>query len=202
MANLACPNDRSACVPMLIRFPLLVIASVRSPRSRDAGLTLVEVMVTLAVIIIMLAVGIPSADTLVGRNRLANQTNDFVSTLVLARSEAVKRRMPVAICSSTDQATCSDSTDWSTGWIVFTDGSGEGGTLDATDELIFAHGDLTGNSSFTSTANSISYRTNGNLSTAASPVFTLTGSNCASIKRRTITVMPPGYSTLQKTTCS
>lgn len=157
---------------------------------------------TMAVITITLGVGIPLSDSLVSNNRIVTQANDFVGTLVLARSEAVKRRVPVSICASIDQATCADSTDWSTGWIVFSDNSGIGGQLDGTDALIHTHEALSGSNNFTSSTSAVRYRRNGSLATTVGSVFTLEGAICNANGKRIITVMPSGYSSLDRAACS
>ncbi len=89
-----------------------------------AGFTLIELMVTIALAAIILTQAVPSFNSLVQNNRLISQKNEFISTLNLARSEALKRATRVTVCASTDQATC-DTTDWEQGWIVFSDRNGD-----------------------------------------------------------------------------
>ena len=86
------------------------------------GFTLVELLVTLTIAAILLAVGVPSFRTVIQNNRLITGTNDLVSVLNFARSEAVTRGIRVTVCKSSDQATCDTSSNgWEQGWIVFTD---------------------------------------------------------------------------------
>ena len=85
------------------------------------GFTLIELMVTLAVGIILLAIGIPSFMNMMSSNQTTGYANDLVGAIRYARSEAVKRAADVAICASnSDQTACSGS-DWNNGWVVFTD---------------------------------------------------------------------------------
>jgi type IV fimbrial biogenesis protein FimT len=93
---------------------------------------MIELMLTITVMSILLAVAIPSFLDTVRRNRLVAQNNEFVSSLNLARSEALKRSGSVSVCASVDQATCSGDTNWSTGWIVFNDPNANG-TLEVAD---------------------------------------------------------------------
>jgi type IV fimbrial biogenesis protein FimT len=102
----------------------------------NSGFTLVELMITLAVGLILLATGIPGASTLIANNRMTATTNDLVTHLQYARSESIKRQMPVSVCSSGDGDICADSNEWGTGWIVFTDASGSAGNLDGSDQLL------------------------------------------------------------------
>lgn len=74
--------------------------------NRQAGFTLVELMVTVAIAAILLGVGVPSFRTLIENNRIAAASNDVVTALQYARSEAVKRGVFVDVCGTADQATC------------------------------------------------------------------------------------------------
>lgn len=68
------------------------------------GFTIVELMLTLAVAAVILSLGVPSFQGLVERNQLTSGINQFVSSLTLTRSEAVKRNQRVSLCSSSDGA--------------------------------------------------------------------------------------------------
>ena len=68
-----------------------------------------------------MALAVPSFRDFMQNNRAAEEANALVGALALARNEAVTRGVPVSVCSSTDNETCADDQDWTTGWIVFTD---------------------------------------------------------------------------------
>ena len=86
----------------------------------QTGLTLIEVLVTLAVAAILIVVAIPSFQNMTKSNRLTTSVNDLVYALNLARSEALKSGS-ASVCPSNDQQTCSDNGSWTDGWIVFSD---------------------------------------------------------------------------------
>jgi type IV fimbrial biogenesis protein FimT len=68
------------------------------PDSRsNRGFTVLELMVTLAVAGVLVTVGIPGFTEIVRNNRVTAQTNELVSTLNLARTEAVKRGRNVQV---------------------------------------------------------------------------------------------------------
>jgi len=92
------------------------------------GLTLVELLVTLAVLAIVIAIGIPSLNRYAESNRSASQTNLIVGTLASARSEAIKRGVDVTICASKNPTTAPgcDTAQWELGWIVFADNDQDG----------------------------------------------------------------------------
>ncbi|MCR6495833.1 GspH/FimT family pseudopilin [Thermomonas sp. S9] len=81
------------------------------------GFTLVELMVTVSVIAILAVVAVPGMTALINSSRLNGQSEEMLSSLQLARAEAVRRNARVTVCPSTDGSTCTSSTSW-TQWIV------------------------------------------------------------------------------------
>jgi type IV fimbrial biogenesis protein FimT len=91
--------------------------------NKQKGLTLIELMVTLAVAIVLIAVGIPLFSGVADNNRATAQVNALSSALQLARSEAVKTGNRATVCpkGDTDPADldCGDQNDWANGWMVY-----------------------------------------------------------------------------------
>ena len=90
----------------------------------QSGLTLIELMVTVVVIGVLLAVAGPSFMSAIKDNRRTTYINELVSSLNLARSEAVKSNSTVAICPSSDGAACAGD-NYDSGWIVFRNVNGD-----------------------------------------------------------------------------
>jgi len=107
------------------------------------GLTLIELMVTLAVFAIITALAFPGFRLYQQNSNRVSQINGLVSTFNLARSEAVKRSQQVIVCASADQANCSNSIDWTTGWIAVID-SDNSNAQDGAEAAFYAHGRLSG----------------------------------------------------------
>lgn len=91
-----------------------------------SGFTLLDLLTTLTVLGILIAVGIPGFASIIRNNRITAHSNELVTALTFARSEAMKRGDIVTTCASTDGDTCAGSDDWSTGWIVFVDANADG----------------------------------------------------------------------------
>ena len=88
---------------------------------KNSGFTLIELMITLFIVGILLAVGVPSMRTFLQNNQLIATTNELVSAIHIARSEALKLNKKVTICVSADGKSCVSSEKWAQGWIVFVD---------------------------------------------------------------------------------
>jgi len=80
-------------------------------QGRSGGFTLIELMITIAVLAVVLAIAVPSFQGMINRNRLVASGNEVVAALQLARMEAVRRNSRVELCPSTNGTACSGS-DW------------------------------------------------------------------------------------------
>jgi len=92
-------------------------------KDAEEGFTLIELMITLAIMIILMAVAIPSFNETMLGGKLTSNANDLVASLNKARGEAIKRNSTVTLCASTCPAasatcTCAAGGEWDQGWIV------------------------------------------------------------------------------------
>lgn len=92
-------------------------------RAGEAGFTLIELMVTVAVLAILLAIAFPSFTALVNSNRLTGNANALVAALQHARSEAVSRNASIVVCRSVNGTTCATGAQWN-GWITIVETGG------------------------------------------------------------------------------
>lgn len=90
---------------------------------RMQGVTLVELMIALVMVSILVAMAAPSLKEFAERNRVTAATNQMLSYLNLARSEAAKRNYNVVLCIRNTEGTGCDTgaTDYSQGVLVFVD---------------------------------------------------------------------------------
>ncbi|WP_456418113.1 GspH/FimT family pseudopilin [Thiolapillus sp.] len=89
------------------------------------GFTLVELLITILVIAILLSLAAPSFRSLLDRNAATATANDILSSILLARSEAIKREQPVIFSGSADFSTWQVAAD--------TDNNGSG------DDIVVEH---------------------------------------------------------------
>lgn len=92
--------------------------AAREPmRTGRRGFTLVETMLILAILLILLAAGIPDFRRLIQAQRLTVTVNEFFAAVMLTRSEAIRRGAPVDLVPAA-------AADWTAGWIVLVDANG------------------------------------------------------------------------------
>ncbi len=171
---------------------------------QQQGLTLVELIVTLAISSILLAIAIPGYANFMNFNRLVAVTNDLASSLQLARSEAIRRSSRVTVCKSSNpmdtSPDCDSNANWQQGWLVFVDG-GTRGVVDVGDPILRVHGgvDKVGitASNFSAYA---SYLPSGS-SQGPSGLGNGSWSICLAGSRRSIIVNTIGRMRIAKSTC-
>lgn len=78
------------------------------------GFTLVEMITTVLILAILAAIGIPAYGNFVAGQRIKTASFDVMSTLMFARSEALKRNANVTV-------TPVSGTNWANGWSVTSD---------------------------------------------------------------------------------
>ncbi|MGY0559145.1 GspH/FimT family pseudopilin [Luteimonas sp. A277] len=88
---------------------------------KEVGLTLVELVTTMAVLAITLSIAVPSFAALLQSNRETTTYHLLTTSLASARLSAVKDNAPVTVCPSTDGRRCRNDTIWSDGWIIYRD---------------------------------------------------------------------------------
>lgn len=147
------------------------------------GFTLLELMVTIAVVAILATVGVPGFRDLIQNNRVTTQTNEIVNALAFARTEAIKRGRAVEV----------DIVDGNPGWsatVAFAETDGEVlRVFDRTRSGILIDGPV-----------KITFAPTGS-ATAAGSVFLQPGPGCSGEKRRQVQVGLSGQITTSRLNC-
>lgn len=102
---------------------------------KSLGYTLIELMAMLAVVSVLVSIGLPMMKVFFDSNRMISNSNDLVAGLNIARSEAIKQQIRVTLCQSDDTASCTGSSQWEDGWIVFQDPNGNA-TVDGGERIL------------------------------------------------------------------
>lgn len=106
---------------------------------KPKGFTLTELLVALSLLTVLAAFALPSFRSLLGGSEMTATANTLVHSLQLARSEAIKRSQPVALCTSNDSlnvaAVCDAGASYQQGWIVYVDDN-INGSRDAGEALL------------------------------------------------------------------
>ncbi|MDE1464091.1 GspH/FimT family pseudopilin [Spartinivicinus poritis] len=93
---------------------------------KTTGFTLIELMVTIAVLAIIAGIGIPSMSNFIDNNRMNSAKDRLAAAISLARSDAITNNTITFICGlkTADASECSDTGEWKFGWMVFSDKNG------------------------------------------------------------------------------
>lgn len=80
---------------------------------RVKGFTLIELMITIAILGVIVGLAAPAMGDFLVRQRVSSQASELMLALAFARSEAVKSNSSIAVIPATNS-----STGWSDGWCV------------------------------------------------------------------------------------
>ncbi|MBK6727807.1 MAG: GspH/FimT family pseudopilin [Xanthomonadales bacterium] len=119
----------------------LLALAIAPSRSRQAGVTLLELIVTVIIAAILVALALPSFQSTINSSRVSGPANEIVSTLQLARMEAFRRGERTVVCRSENADTAAPSCTTSAGnwggWLAFVDVDANG-NVNGTDVVLRA----------------------------------------------------------------
>ncbi|CAK0737824.1 type IV fimbrial biogenesis protein FimT [Gammaproteobacteria bacterium] len=173
--------------------------------NRISGFTLIETMMVVTVMAIVLTTGIPSLRAAIRSSYAVTHTNAFLSSLSLARNEAIKRGQRVVVCKSLSNICQNETFGWEQGWMVFVD-SNNNASLDEDELPLYAHESLGGGNTLQGNQNVrdyISYSPEGvaKMKSGAFQAGTFTFGLCVGHKQNTIVISKTGRARVQKIAC-
>jgi type IV fimbrial biogenesis protein FimT len=143
----------------------------------ERGFTLVELITVIAIVAVVAAIALPDLSNFLVNQRLRSAGTDFMSSLIMARSEAIKRNGPVEIRPSS-------GADWAQGWVV---------NATASNEQIDKRNPLGSNVAVSLAPASIAYQHNGRLTSAATNKVQFSDSRSGSaLSPRCLVIDPSG----------
>jgi type IV fimbrial biogenesis protein FimT len=167
----------------------------------NIGFTLVELIITLTIAGILMAIAAPAMQSFVSSNRLTSQVNDLLADISLTRNEAIKRNAITGICvTAVDGNACVSSGNWANGWLVYYCPSAiPADCTAATRVVVKIHEKLTGNNTLTAPGDQLQFSKSGILSSGAGQ-FTLTDPKTS--KKRIVCVVTTGRPSLSEANCA
>lgn len=87
----------------------------------EHGFTLIELLIAIFIAALLMTLAAPSIAQLAISLQLSSASNSFVSSLHLARNEAIKRNGRVVLCKTADGMFCTNTGGWEQGWLIFHD---------------------------------------------------------------------------------
>lgn len=168
-------------------------------KTGQAGFTIVELMVVVAIAAILAMVAIPSLRDVMNNMRQSSAANLLMSDLNHARAEAIKRNARVLVCrrntAGTDCNTAGTATDWSVGWVVCSEAAVANtcmpGTADNPNPVLVRpplHSSLT----LTASAVAIRFNANSSQGTGAGTATVALGGTWSGATTRTVSVAGTG----------
>jgi type IV fimbrial biogenesis protein FimT len=136
--------------------------------TKQTGYTLGELLLTVAIGGILTGLAATAFPDLLKNNQMVGDVNSLVGHINLARSEAIKRNLPAALCQTNDSQAAtpicnSVDANWDTGWLIFVDDDGDQ-TFDV-GEFLISRGDPSGAVEMVAGMGELGFAADGFLST-------------------------------------
>lgn len=103
--------------------------------SKQKGLTVIELIIALAIMLIVIKMGTSSLKAMALRQYMTTNVNQLISIQRMARQLAMSHKAPVTMCPTINGEHCVSQINWQQGILVFVDRDGDR-IIDRNDKLI------------------------------------------------------------------
>lgn len=164
---------------------------------RSKGFTLIELMITVAILGVILGLAVPAMGDFAVRQRVSGQASELMLALAFARSEAVKQNSEIAVLPATNAAT-----GWADGWCVGPAASMANCLSDNRLRSFQAKTGVTVSSNFLQATNKLVFQRDGTCSLCGSTPFKITSAKlkAASTDARCVDINRQGRPSIRKVT--
>lgn len=95
---------------------------LRKMHAKQPGFTLIELLFAITLLAVLAGIGLPNMQEFVRNSRMSASANDIISDFNFARSEAVKRRVPITLCKTVNGTACNTTTTAPfRRWVIYID---------------------------------------------------------------------------------
>lgn len=127
-------------------------------KKRQRGVTLVEMMITLAIAAILLTLVAPNVQSILRKNRITAEINELSGLLQFARYTAIDEQVTAIVCPTTDFASCNN--DWNSPKMVFIDDNANN-SRDGAEALLLSSQTISSAHSMTANDNTVRFLDSG-----------------------------------------
>ncbi len=90
-------------------------------RARPRGITLIEMLMTVAIASTLVAMGVPALGSILARSHQQSAEGALQASLMHARELAITRSEQVVVCPTRDGRSCTSDDLWQGGWMIGAD---------------------------------------------------------------------------------
>jgi type IV fimbrial biogenesis protein FimT len=140
-------------------------------RHAAGGYSLYELILTVGLAALVMALGVPSFGGMLADHRLRVEVDALFHAVHLARKESIVRRRAVTLCPSRDGQNCEPGFDWSGGWIMFVNLDRDAPARRDSDEPVLQQFSVSLHNKVTANRRSFSFRTTALRATNGTIIF-------------------------------